>query len=222
MKSKIGFLTIGQSPRPDVLAEIEPLLGRPMSIVEAGALDYLSSSEIDALRPTTSDFPLVTRLRDGRSVVVSRKKIVPLLQRRLNTLKKAGVDVLALLCTEEFPELVSSRILLQPGRILRHFVSSLLDRGLLFVFVPLSEQKMMAAQKWRRRGLSIHVRALSPYAEKMTLAAALRQMEASSPDLIILDCIGYGAAWKERIQRAMRRPVLSPREALAAAIRMVT
>jgi len=221
LKCKIGFLTIGQSPRPDVIGEIRPLLGRKASVVEAGALDSLSMAEMAALGPAAGDFPLITRLRDGHSIVVSRKKIVHLLQERVKALERAGADVLALLCTEEFSELVSSKILLQPARILRRFVSSVLDRGSLFVVVPLPEQKEATAKKWGNQGFSVKVGTLVPYGKRIVLVVALREMKEASPDAIVLDCIGYRLALKGKIQRAIKRPVFSAREALVAALRMI-
>jgi len=178
-------------------------------------------AEMAALGPAAGDFPLITRLRDGHSIVVSRKKVVPLLQERVKALERAGADVLALLCTEEFSELVSSKILLQPARILRRFVSSVLDRGSLFVVVPLPEQKEATAKKWGNQGFSVKVGTLVPYGKRIVLVVALREMKEASPDAIVLDCIGYRLALKGKIQRAIKRPVFSAREALVAALRMI-
>ena len=44
----IGALTIGQSPRTDVIPEIQEFLGGA-EILQAGALDGLSRAEIDEL-----------------------------------------------------------------------------------------------------------------------------------------------------------------------------
>ena len=48
---KIGAVTIGQSPRSDVIADIRPILGSEVDVVEAGALDGLTKEEIAKLVP---------------------------------------------------------------------------------------------------------------------------------------------------------------------------
>ena len=50
--STIGLVTIGQSPRSDVVPDMAAILGPAVEIREAGALDGLARSEIDALAPT--------------------------------------------------------------------------------------------------------------------------------------------------------------------------
>ncbi len=46
MATRVGMITIGQSPRVDVVPEVAALVGRPMEVVEAGALDGLSLEEV--------------------------------------------------------------------------------------------------------------------------------------------------------------------------------
>jgi protein AroM len=216
---KIGFLTIGQSPRQDVLEEIVPLLGPDKVIEEAGALDFLSQPEIEALRPASDDFPLVTRLRDGTSVVVGKKKILPLLRSRVEGLEQEGVDLLALLCTEDFDDFSSSKPLLMPARLMRGLVFAILTKGRLLVLVPLPGQKKAAERRWQRPEISVSVEALNPYAGGGGIETVFSAVEEASPDIVILDCIGYPLAIKERLQKTRRRPVLLPRLVLAAAIR---
>ena len=43
---KLGLITIGQSPRTDVLPDIEPIFGREIELHHAGALDGLTKEEI--------------------------------------------------------------------------------------------------------------------------------------------------------------------------------
>ena len=69
----VHFLTIGQSPRPDVVPEILGMLGdtaRRIAPVEAGALDGLSREDVRAGAPRDGEMPLVSRLRTGEEVVI--------------------------------------------------------------------------------------------------------------------------------------------------------
>ena len=47
---KIGAITVGQSPRVDLIPEIQPILGDSVEIIQAGALDGLSKEEISKFR----------------------------------------------------------------------------------------------------------------------------------------------------------------------------
>ena len=46
---KIGAITVGQSPRVDLIPEIQPILGDSVEIIQAGALDGLSKEESQSL-----------------------------------------------------------------------------------------------------------------------------------------------------------------------------
>ena len=48
---KIGAITVGQSPRVDLIPEIQPILGDSVEIIQAGALDGLSKGEIAKFVP---------------------------------------------------------------------------------------------------------------------------------------------------------------------------
>ena len=62
MRPIVGMITIGQSPRSDVVPDMVEILGPGVEIRERGALDGLSPREIAALAPAPDDDLLVTRL----------------------------------------------------------------------------------------------------------------------------------------------------------------
>src|SRR3989442_131023 len=68
LRSVVGLVTIGQSPRSDVVPEMAALIGPGIEVREAGALDGLKRSEIEPLAPTGDDEILVTRPQDGSAV----------------------------------------------------------------------------------------------------------------------------------------------------------
>ena len=79
MGRTVGLVTIGQSPRPDLIEEYERALPGAR-LVQAGALDGLSEAEILALAPGAGDDVLVSRLRTGREVRLARRYLEPRLQ----------------------------------------------------------------------------------------------------------------------------------------------
>jgi len=219
MRFKAGFVTIGQSPRTDVFEEMADLLGPEIEVIEKGALDRLSCSKIRGLWPEKRDFPLITRLKNGTTVRVGRKKIIPLLQKQVRELEKEGVKIIAFLCTENFPEIKSRCALLFPSRILFHTVHSILRKGKLAVFIPLEEQREGARKKWEKTGLDVIVKVLNPYQKFNEIEKALVQIKKENVDLVVLDCIGYTMKIKERIRQKIRKPVLLPKSLLARTIR---
>ncbi|MGB8952161.1 MAG: AroM family protein [Candidatus Aminicenantales bacterium] len=215
---KLGFVTIGQSPRDDVFDEISVLLSPEIEILERGALDGISDEEITGLRPEKDDFPLITRLKMGSSVVVGRRKILPLIQKQVEKLEEEGAQAIAFLCTENFPEIKSDGLLLFPYRILFHSVLSLLESGKLAVFVPLEEQKKYAREKWEKTGFEVVVEDLNPYLDSPEIEKSLMRIQRENPALVVLDCIGYSIRVKEKVRQMMGRPVLLPRSILARTI----
>ena len=117
MKPKIGAITIGQSPRTDIIPEIQPLLGHDVDIVEMGALDGLTLKEVEAFAPQEDDYILHTRMRDGTSVTIAERHILPRMQTCIDTLTQQGVELVVLLCTGKFPEFRSATLLIEPQKI---------------------------------------------------------------------------------------------------------
>lgn len=218
MPPKIGFLTIGQSPRDDILPDITTILGSGLEIIEQGALDGLARKEIEGLRPGKNDFPLITRLKDGSAVVVGKRKILPLLQARISSLERQKADLIALLCTDDFPHIHARKLFLSPHRILLGTVRSIMNEGRLGVLAPLEEQKDRLREKWQKTGLEIFIDNLNPYEESPASVRVIERMKRHRVDLIVLDCIGYSAQIKEKINLATGRPVLLPRSLLARLI----
>jgi protein AroM len=212
----LGLITIGQAPRIDVVPEMLHVLGPAVQVREAGALDGLSRAEVSALAPRLEDEVLVTRLQDGTSVEVAEREIVPRLKERVDALVVEGADVVALLCTGEFPAFACPRPLLKPQVVLHHFVSSVAQGRRLGVVVPVSAQVASATQRWQTAAGEVCVVAASPYTAdargRDQAAAALRDWGA---DLLVLDCLGFDRSMKARAAAIAGVPVILPRTVLA-------
>ena len=122
---RIGMLTIGQSPREDILEGMRPYLTHAVEIVQRGALDDLDDATLAALRPEPGGSVLVTRLRDGTEVQVSHEKLVPLLREGVNHLQECGVAFIVALCTGELTDLQSDVLIVYPSRLLQGVVTGL-------------------------------------------------------------------------------------------------
>ena len=82
---KIGALTIGQSPRNDLIPEIEAFF-KGAEIIQLGALDGLSKEQIADLAPSGDDEILVSKLKDDSWALMAESKIISLLQERTDEL----------------------------------------------------------------------------------------------------------------------------------------
>jgi protein AroM len=207
----IALISIGQSPRADIVSELKPILGK--DIIECGALDGLSKEEIGRLA-SEEDF-FVTLLKDGTQVRVNKEKIADRMQTCVDRMEnKAGI--IGILCTGEFPELRSSRILIKPSTLLLKSVE-ILGPDKLGVLIPEKEQEGVARKKWLCTGREVEVKALSPYLageqEVRRATSGLKKCGA-----VVLDCIGYTLRTKELVKKTTGKPVLLPRTLLAGFI----
>lgn len=172
----LGVVTIGQSPRADLTGELAAHLPAGTRLLERGALDELTSSEIAALAPDADEDTLTSCLRGGEAVVLDRQRLVPLLERAVSTLEWEGAKVNLLVCTGTFPPLRHRRPLLDAERLLVSGVSAIVHgSGPPGVVVPLAAQQDVLSKRWQRAlGAPVLVGAADPYAEDAaeTIAAA--------------------------------------------------
>jgi len=221
-KKIVGFITIGESPRTDITSEIKPLLGANIEIMECGALDGLGKDEIKDLAPRPGDYVLVTRLRDGTAVKLSRDKIVSRMQRCINNLE-THVDVIGLLCTGDFPELSSRKIMIEPSRLIMNVVSSLSNIKRLGVIVHDEEQVRMEEERWGRIINDVIVVPVSAYlSTEDDFRRAAEYLRDSDVDLVILDSLGYNIKMKNIVREVSGKPVILPRTVMAEIIRELT
>ncbi|MGA9350238.1 MAG: AroM family protein [Anaerolineae bacterium] len=203
----LGLVTIGQSPRDDVVSQMLPLLPAVLDIRQVGALDGLTPEQIAELAPGPQDYVLHTRLQDGSAATVGRERITALLQDCLKQLQGEGANPIVLLCTGEFPGLRSDALLIEPDRLLVNVVRGLRPRR-AGVLVPLPSQIESAAAKWRVLEAEVVFVAASPYGEQIELTRAAEELEGHPLDLVVMDCMGYTLAHRRVVTQATGRPVI--------------
>ena len=210
---KIGAITVGQTPRTDLIPEIAPILGDSIEIIQMGGLDGLTKEEIQTMTPA-----LVTRLKDGSSVSFGESHILPRLEACMDQLKKDQVSLILFLCTGEFPDTFQADVpLIFPSKILTSIVSAIHPHRLA-VIAPVKEQLPQMQTKWAGCADSVYGLAASPYDGIEAVAAAARSIP-SDADLIVLDCIGYTVEMKERVQALTGKSVLLPRTLAARVVK---
>lgn len=212
---KIGFITIGQSPRQDVISDIKKILEVKIEVVECGALDEVSPEEIREIETMERDI-LVTKLRNGKQVKISVERALMGVQRCIKKLE-GECQIIVILCTGEFPDINSRRIIIEPSKLLKNMVYSIISKGRIGVLIPSEEQAGMALEKWRRDEVEVVTESMSPYEDidENKILEISRRFSKAQVDVIILDCIGYNISLKEKIRNNTGLPVILPRTLIA-------
>jgi len=216
---KIGLITIGQSPRTDILPDMMMILGHDYEVLEAGALDDHTVEEISQLQVGPDEHLLVTRIRDGTEVHIADEFVVPLIQRRISELEELGVEVILLLCTGQFPEFQSKALIVMPSEIVRGAVNATLRKGRLGVVLPAKEQALKAEARWVREGLTIYADSASPYGPREELEMLAERLAKHDLDLILLNCMGFGFGMKQLIKERTGKPVIQANALVARVIK---
>lgn len=206
----VGLITIGQAPRADVVPDMAAILGGDVEILEAGALDGLGREAIAALAPEGDDEILVTRLADGTSVFVGKRKVIPLVEARIAALEDRGTALNVLLCTGEFPRLRARRPFLEPQPLLLGLLRAMVFPGRLGVLTPSERHVPQTAARWRAAGFDAHVAPLSPYEEHdpAAIRRAADALRAGQAGLVVMDCIGFRRKTRDEVAALVGAPTL--------------
>jgi protein AroM len=214
---RLGVVVVGQSPRPEIIAQMRPFLGDEVQIDLRGALDGFSRAEVAALAPANGADTLFTRLPPGQeNIKLSKHAVEARAKAVIERMAADGTAVTMLCCTGEFPTLRTGSVVL-PSAILSGLVNGLLQRGRLGIFIPLPEQTETLCAKWRRPGLEVFAEPLTPGSDAPAIDAAARRLAARHPDLVVMDCMSYDQSIKDRVRQTVRAPVIL---AIAAAARI--
>ena len=208
--TKVGLITVGQSPRSDVVPDMAAILGGDVEILEAGALDGLSREQIAPLAPEGDDEIIVTRLADGSPVFVGKTKVIPRIEALIAALEDRGTTLNVLLCTGEFPKLAARRPFLEPQQLLLGLLRAMTFPGRLGVLTPSERHVPQTAARWRASGFDAHVAALSPYEENDPAAVrrAADALRAGNAGLVVMDCIGFRRKTRDEIAHLTGAPTL--------------
>lgn len=218
-KRLLGAVTIGQAPRSDVTADIAPLLGQNVEIIEAGALDGIN--DVSPLAPQEGESALASRLADGTGVIVSEAKIMPLVQQAIDRVAAQGAFAVVLLCTATLRNPPTCTVpLIHPDAVLAKAVARLVRNGAcrngIAIMVPDESQTSDIGNQWEQLlGSRPTLYAASPYGPAEPRIAAAETIGRTDVDAIVLDCIGYSVAMAREIEQASGKIVVVPRTIVA-------
>jgi len=201
--ASLTLLTIGQSPRPDLEAELRLTLG-DVAIETVGALDGLSDEEVAAHPPMSDADAFHTRLGGERDVIVSKAAVT---QRLAGLISDSTDDLIVVGCTGRFVGLPRRANVLYPSEVLAHAVDAVLPSPCrLGVLVPLAEQVAPFTDQWSSEGRLATAVTLTPGTDP---ADACDSLISVGVDAVLLDCFGYDTDLVETVRERTGRPVLS-------------
>jgi AroM protein. len=221
-RTKAAFVTIGQSPRIDLVPEMRSELAvilpdHKVDITEIGVLDGLSCADVDEMRARPDEARFVTRLADGCEIVVSRQRI----EAALNTLL-AQIDgqfnLIVLLCT--------GTSIARPGKSLLIEAQGLVDGMTAAIASGVRKLGVLIPDKAQIDGFraahalpeDTRCLACSPYADG-DFEGAGRAL--SGCDLIVMHCMGYTAEMASQVRLTSNAYILLSRRMVTAGIAQI-
>ena len=210
----VAFVSIGQTPRPDITADFLQICGNTFRILELGALDDLPADEIAGLAPRAGESDLIAKLRDGQVVYLSHHRLIPYMQKRIKQAEDAQASWIIVACTGDFAELSSTKPLLLPNNILAHSVGSVLKKGdKLTVIVPTEGQVREATERWSQRGYIVaKVFVEQPFTDYQNLIDNLKNdATVQSTQGLIADCFGFGSPFMNAAAKVYQQPIFVSR-----------
>lgn len=209
---KIGFITIGQSPRTDIMEDVRKIIPENIEVLEVGALDNYNHQYIkEHLSPGEGSQFLVSRMRDGSQVEIGEEKIHSLLQNCVDHLNEKKCDVILMMCTGKIPELISNSPILQPEKILHNIMKNIGFQGKIGVFIPEKEQEINIRKTWNSMGMEIFPVFASPYGNIDNIKNEATHLDNSEISIVFMDCMGYSENMKKIVYEITGKPVIIPR-----------
>ncbi|MGI9505502.1 MAG: AroM family protein, partial [Geminicoccaceae bacterium] len=95
----VAFVTIGETPRNDVLPGLLQRIGKPVTVTEFGVLDGLGETDIRAMAPGLGDIPLAAFRHDNLPAIISTEACEKRIRGICSSLDTQHFDVIVLMST---------------------------------------------------------------------------------------------------------------------------
>jgi protein AroM len=211
MTVRIGFATVGESPRDDVVPKVASWLPPGTEIVQRGCLDGLTRPQLQALLAPPGSEGIVAGVADG-SVLLAFGRLFPRMQEVVDGLvRNDGADLVVVLCGADWTGIASDVLVVNPGRLFPAVVSALARGRRLGVIKPDAGQISPERERYGNLGIEAHVTAASPYAgqERIALAEqAAAELSQAGCELVWMTCVGMDGQMRQAVQDIVKVPVI--------------
>lgn len=219
MSNRICIITLGQSPRPGLVAEVMRHVDADVEYVEIGALDGVPPDVIREKGRPAEDVPLVSKLRDGSRVVVSSRFMNDCLDRVVGEADDGGFNLIVLMASGIFRTFPTRTPFLNGQLAVDDWIASfVMGSAQLGVIFPLRRQAFdpvtlnaygILIQNTRTVGFSGQASRLDETAKLL-----------SSVDLILMHSVGYPEETALCLAEEVRKPVVTARRVIAGALHL--
>ncbi|MBD3308544.1 hypothetical protein GF339_19110 [candidate division KSB3 bacterium] len=208
-KPRIGMISIGQSPRPDILSIFHDNWGDRAEMIEAGALDGVTEPEVIQMTPQKGDDVLVIKMADGHQHLVGRRYLIPRIQHCVDTLMIQKPTAFILLCTGDFRPFYAPVPFIIPQRIVDHTIAAFVSPGqMVGVMIPTGAQQKQMRRKLARYGVVPVFASASPHTGEQEITAAAYELRRHDLTLIVMHCFGYTRRMRQIVQEILGKPTL--------------
>ena len=203
---RVAIITMGQTPRPDVLPELRALLG-DVCLDEFGALDGVSDAIIAKVAPRANELSFMTRLRDGRHVILEASFVTKRTEALVETVDDQGYDLLVLAMTGLQARPQTRTLLVHGQYALDAWISALTTgNSRIGIIYPLTSQRATFSVNDHATLLQSSHATIGGH-HGTDLADAIGRV--SGADLIIMNSIGYTAEMAQQVARPSGKPVVT-------------
>jgi protein AroM len=215
---RIGFATVGQAPRVDAVPAIVAALGRPVEVIEAGALDGLDDAQIAQLGPRAGEYTFATRLADGRQATVGKSAAEERLSKVLKRMDRQGLDLIVALCAGTSLPALENTLLIEPQRIVDGITAAVAANARrIGIVVPLAQQVELFHLE-AECSADVRVAHASPYEGDRFFEAG---RELADCDVVVMHCMGYSAGMRAKVAAGANAPTVSAPELVAGVLRQL-
>lgn len=214
---RVAFVSMGQTPRPDLTDEIIELSGCSFDHDEYGALDGLDEFELEMLGPVADDERVHTRLADGSSIVLAAAPVETRIANICSKLDGEEYDLIVVLSTLMYCNFRTfTPVLHAQGVIDTWFASLSMTECDLGVVNLLQKQGEITR---RRLGSMIKVQTSCALDDRNDYVEETAR-KLKNCDIILLSSVSYSEATAKKIEALAGRPVVTARRVVANALRL--
>ncbi|PIE32894.1 hypothetical protein CSA56_13945 [candidate division KSB3 bacterium] len=208
-KPRIGMISIGQSPRPDIISIFEECWDHQAELIEIGALDNVSHDNVKGMAPNEGDDVLVVKMTDGQQHIVGRRYLLPRIQAAANIVASQDITAAILLCTGDFRSFRCPVPFIIPQKIVDNTVASLANAGqMVGVMIPTGVQQKQMRRNLACNGIVPVFASASPHSKEDDIAHAAQQFTHYDLNFIVMHCFGYTREMRETVREITGKPVL--------------
>lgn len=218
MTKRICFITLGQSPRPELVSEVTEHIKGPIEYAEIGALDGVPENEIPQPR-SHRDTPLVTRLATGRQIVVSSDYMLKRLALVVSNADRLGYDLIVLLASGIFHTFDTVTPMVHGQFAIDEWIGSfVMGSAQLGVVFPHRKQASdpVALNNYGIIIQNYQTVAYSGESNSLDETAMILQ----SVDLILMHSVGYTGEMAKKLAKESHKPVVTARRVIAGALNL--